>query len=190
MDLTPHSWKRRSPKQIVAIVILILMTLALSFVEFPVVPGAEWLKYDPSGIVPLLATLLYGPLIGGIVAILAWIPHVVVDPIGAFMNIASTLSLLLVLSAVYRRDPSRKGAILGSLAGIVVTTAITICLNFVVTPLYLPATYQDVAALVLPALLPFNVIKAAVNSFVAVVSYGALERLLGEDGPTEPETRE
>ena len=40
----PYGWQERSPKQVAAIVLLILMAMVLSFVELPVVPGAEWLK--------------------------------------------------------------------------------------------------------------------------------------------------
>ena len=71
----PYGWQERSPKQVAAIVLLILMAMVLSFVELPVVPGAEWLKYDPSGIVSLLATILYGSWIGVAVAVTSWIPH-------------------------------------------------------------------------------------------------------------------
>ena len=58
-------------------------------------------------------------------------------------------------------------AVLGCAAGVVVSSAVSICLNFVVTPLYMGATYEQVASLVLPALLPFNVVKALANSVVA-----------------------
>ena len=51
---------------------------------------------------------------------------------------------------------------------------------FVVMPLYVEATYQQVAALVFPALLPFNVLKALANSVLAIVSYRKLAALLGE----------
>ena len=88
----PYGWQERSPKQVAAIVLLILMAMVLSFVELPVVPGAEWLKYDPSGIVSLLATILYGSWIGVAVAVTSWIPHLVTDPLGAFMNIMATVS--------------------------------------------------------------------------------------------------
>ena len=150
----PHGWQERSPKQVAAIVLLILMAMVLSFVELPVVPGAEWLKYDPSGIVSLLATILYGSWIGVAVAVTSWIPHLVTDPLGAFMNIMATVS------------------------------AVSICLNFVVTPLYMGATYEQVASLVLPALLPFNVVKALANSVVAIVSYRTLASLLEEQEGT------
>ena len=170
----PYGWQERSPKQVAAIVLLILMAMVLSFVELPVVPGAEWLKYDPSGIVSLLAT------IGVAVAVTSWIPHLVTDPLGAFMNIMATVSLILVVGTVYRRKPCLMHAVLGCAAGVVVSSAVSICLNFVVTPLYMGATYEQVASLVLPALLPFNVVKALANSVVAIVSYRKLASLLEE----------
>ena len=43
----PYGWQERSPKQVAAIVLLILMAMVLSFVELPVVPGASsrcWLR--------------------------------------------------------------------------------------------------------------------------------------------------
>lgn len=129
----PCGWQERSPKQVAAIVLLILMAMVLSFVELPVVPGAEWLKYDPSGIVSLLATILYGSWIGVAVAVTSWIPHLVTDPLGAFMNIMATVSLILVVGTVYRRKPCLMHAVLGCAAGVVVSSAVSICLNFVVT---------------------------------------------------------
>ena len=183
MDGLPYGWQKRSPKQVAAIVLLILMAMVLSFVELPVVPGAEWLKYDPSGIVSLLTTILYGSWIGVAVAVVSWIPHLVTDPLGAFMNIMATVSLILVVGTVYRRKPSLLHAVLGCAAGVVVYTAVSICLNFVVTPLYAGATYEMVAAMVLPALLPFNAFKALANSVIAIVSYRKLAALLeGEEG--------
>ena len=157
MDGLPYGRRERSPKQIAAIVLLVLMAMVLSFVEAPVVPGAEWLKYDPSGVISLLATLLYGSWIGVGVAVASWIPHLLTDPLGAFMNIMATVSLILVVGRVYRRKPSLMRAVLGCAAGVVVSTAVSVCLNFVVTPLYASATYEMVAAMVLPALLPYYV---------------------------------
>ena len=125
----PYGWQERSPKQVAAIVLLILMAMVLSFVELPVVPGAEWLKYDPSGIVSLLATILYGSWIGVAVAVTSWIPHLVTDPLGAFMNIMATVSLILVVGTVYRRKPCLMHAVLGCAAGVVVSWAVSICPN-------------------------------------------------------------
>lgn len=115
MDELPNGWQERSPKQSAAIVLLIFMAMILSFVEFPVVPGADWLKYDPSGIVSLLATILYGSWIGIAVAVALWLPHLLTDPLGAFMNIMATVSLITVVGTVYRRKPCLLHAVLSAL---------------------------------------------------------------------------
>lgn len=169
-------------KQIAAFVILVLMSMVLSFIELPLIPGVDWLKYDPSGAVGTLVALLYGPWAGVAVAFLSWIPHLVTGPIGALMNIMASVSLVLVMGFVFRGRRTLRSAVLGALGGVAAATAVSICLNFVATPFYLGTTYQDVAALVLPCLLPFNAVKAAVNAAVGIVAYGKLHALLEDDG--------
>ncbi len=168
-------------KQMAALVILVLMAMVLSFIEIPLIPGVDWLKYDPSGAVVALVALLNGPWMGVAVAVLSWIPHLVTGPIGALMNIMSSISLVLVMGFVFRGRRTLRHAVLGALGGVAAATAVSICLNFVATPFYLDTTYYDVAALVLPCLLPFNFVKAAANAAIAIVAHGKLRNLL-EDG--------
>lgn len=182
MESTEKSVSWRSPKQFVALVILVLMAMVTSFVEVSFMPDAEWLKYDPSGIIVILAGFIYSPWIGMIVAVLAWIPHLVTNPLGSFMNIMASVSMVIVVGLVYHKKPSIKRAVLGVASGIIAATLVSVCLNFVVTPLYLPASYEDVAALVASSLLPFNLIKAAINGSIALVAYRRLQMLLSE-GP-------
>lgn len=169
-------------KQVAAFAILVLMSMVLSFIELPLIPGVDWLKYDPSGAVGALVALLYGPWAGVAVAFLSWIPHLVTGPVGALMNIMASVSLVLVTGSVFRNRRTLRCAVIGALGGVAAATAVSICLNFVATPFYLGTTYQEVAALVLPCLLPFNAVKAAVNAAVGIVAYGKLHALLEDDG--------
>ena len=108
------------------------------------------------------------------------------------MNIMATVSLIVTVGTVYRRKPCLLHAVLGCAAGVVVSSAVSICLNFVVMPLYMVTSYEEIAALVLPALLPFNVFKALANSVVAIVSYRKLASLLeDQEGglPTSEQNR-
>lgn len=169
-----------SSKQVATFVLLILMSMALSFLEVSVFPDLTWLKYDPSGIVAALVALLYGPWHGIAVALLSWLPHVAISPLGAAMNIFASASLALVLGGVCRKGATVMSIALGSVAGTLLATAVSICLNFVITPLYASASYEYVVSLVVPYLLPFNLGKAAFNALVAVLSYRTLHRLLSE----------
>ena len=50
-------WSTKTHRHVCAVRAL---SMAVSFVEFPIVPGVEWLKYDPSGIVGLVAGFATG----------------------------------------------------------------------------------------------------------------------------------
>lgn len=175
----------RSPKQIAALVILVMMAMVLSFVELPILPQAPFLKYDPSGVIAALAALLYGPWVGSAVAVLAWIPRLVTDPLGAFMNILASVALVIATGSIYRKRPSLGGAVVGAVAGIACATVVSIILNFVVMPIYQGAAFEDIVSLIIPALLPFNVAKSCVNGGVALVAYRRLEVLLAEEEPAD-----
>lgn len=167
-----------SSKQAAAYVLLILMSMVLSFIEIPMFADLAWLKYDPSGVVVALATLLWGPWQGAAVALLSWLPHAAISPLGAAMNIAASATLALTLGGVCRAAGTPARIAVGSVLGACLAAAVSICLNFVVTPLYLSASYEDVAALVVPYLLPFNLIKALVNAALAALAHHALRPAL------------
>ena len=160
-----------SSKQLAIYVVLVLMSMVLSFIEVSFFLGAPWLLYDASGAVAALAALMYGPWMGVAVAALSWIPHLVGDPLGAFMNIMASASMALVLGSVARKGCPKPLFAGGVLASVALATAVSICLNFVVTPLYFSMTYQDVVALVAPYLLPFNLLKAALNVAAALAAH-------------------
>ncbi|MEG0072245.1 MAG: ECF transporter S component [Raoultibacter sp.] len=172
--------RERSPKQMAALAILIAMAMVLSFVEIPLIESAPWLKYDASGIIALLAMLIYGPLAGVAVAILAWVPHLVTNPLGAFMNIIASVVVVVVMWLIYRKKRSLPFAIGGALVGSACSIIVSIALNFLVMPIYLPLTFIDVANSILPALLPYNIAKLAINCAVALVAYRKLAALLAE----------
>lgn len=169
-------------KQTATFVVLVLMSMVLSFIEVPMFGDLGWLKYDPSGVVVALVALLYGPWQGIAVAVLSWLPHAAIGPLGAGMNIMASAALALVLGSVYRKRRNLACLAAGGVLGAVAATAVSICLNFVATPLYLSATYEEVAALVLPYLLPFNLIKALVNVALAAAALHLLRGVLDEGG--------
>ena len=89
--------------------------IATLFLEFPILPGVTFLKYDPSAIVALVAGFAFGPSTGVLVSVLPYLVHLATQSgvYGALMAIIATLSLVLPASLVYQRNTSYKGAITG-----------------------------------------------------------------------------
>ena len=169
---------RWSTRRIAVYALLVALSMAVSFIEFPLIPGVPWLKYDPSGIVCLVAGFAYGPAAAVLVSVLGFVPHVFADPWGSLMAIAVALAMSVPAALVYRRLRTRRGALIGIIAGAVVALAVAIIGNLLVTPIYADMTVEQVAAMIVPALLPFNLAKLAVHGVVTFLIYKPISNLL------------
>lgn len=169
---------RWSTRRIAVYALFVALSMAVSFIEFPLIPGVPWLKYDPSGIVYLVAGFAYGPAAAVLVSVLGFVPHVFADPWGSLMAIAVALAMSVPAALVYRRLRTRRGALIGIIAGAVVALAVAIIGNLLVTPIYADMTVEQVAAMIVPALLPFNLAKLAVHGVVTFLIYKPISNLL------------
>lgn len=169
---------RWSTRRIAVYALFVALSMAVSFIEFPPIPGVPWLKYDPSGIVCLVAGFAYGPAAAVLVSVLGFVPHVFADPWGSLMAIAVALAMSVPAALVYRRLRTRRGALIGIIAGAVVALAVAIIGNLLVTPIYADMTVEQVAAMIVPALLPFNLAKLAVHGVVTFLIYKPISNLL------------
>ncbi|WP_288295843.1 ECF transporter S component [uncultured Bifidobacterium sp.] len=169
---------RWSTRRIAVYALFVALSMAVSFIEFPLIPGVPWLKYDPSGIVCLVAGFAYDPAAAVLVSVLGFVPHVFADPWGSLMAIAVALAMSVPAALVYRRLRTRRGALIGIIAGAVVALAVAIIGNLLVTPIYADMTVEQVAAMIVPALLPFNLAKLAVHGVVTFLIYKPISNLL------------
>ena len=169
---------RWSTKRIAMYALFVALSMAVSFVEFPIVPGVEWLKYDPSGIVSLVAGFAYGPAAAVIVSGLGFLPHLFTNPWGTLMAVLVALALSVPAALIYRRNKTRKGAVIGIIVGAIAALAVAIVGNVIVTPFYAHMTTAQVVALIVPALLPFNVLKFTIHGVVTFLIYKPISNLL------------
>lgn len=169
---------RWSTKRIAMYALCVALSMAVSFVEFPIVPGVEWLKYDPSGIVSLVAGFAYGPAAAVIVSVLGFLPHLFTNPWGTLMAVLVALALSVPAALIYRRNKTRKGAVIGIIVGAIAALAMAIVGNIIVTPFYAHMTTAQVVALIVPALLPFNALKFTIHGVVTFLIYKPISNLL------------
>ncbi|MBW3082894.1 ECF transporter S component [Bifidobacterium phasiani] len=169
---------RWSTRRIAVYALFVALSMAVSFIEFPLIPGVPWLKYDPSGIVSLVAGFAYGPAAAVIVSMLGFVPHLFADPWGTLMAVGVALAMSVPAALVYRRMRTRKGALIGIVVGAVVALAVAIVGNLLITPIYAAMSVQEVAALIVPALLPFNLVKFVIHGVVTFLIYKPISNLL------------
>ena len=150
------------------------------FIEFPILPGVTFLKYDPSAIAALIAGFAYAPATGIVVSVLPYLVHLATESgiYGTIMAIIATLTLVLPASLIYQRNTTMRGAITGLVVGSVVCLACCILANIVITPIYMGAPRDAVIAMIVPTLLPFNVLKIALNCVITAFVYKPISKAL------------
>jgi riboflavin transporter FmnP len=161
---------------------LAALSIALVFMmQVPIIPMAPYLKYDMADIPILIGTLFFGPVAGLILTVLvAFIQGITVSadggPIGIIMHICATGTFVIVVGLLHKLWKNR--TLIPIVFGILSMTLIMIPLNLILTPIYYKIPVSAVVDLLLPAIIPFNLIKAGVNGTVAFLVYQAIIRIL------------
>ena len=74
------------------------------------------------------------------------------------------------------------GAVIGLAAGALTMTCVMLLWNYLITPLYLGYSREAVAKLLLPAFLPFNLIKSGLNAALTFLLYKPVITALRKSG--------
>ena len=177
-SINTRAW---SVKKISTMAMFTAISLILMYViRFPIFPPAAFLEYDPADIPILICTLMFGTVPGLIVTLLVClIQGFTVSAqsgvIGIVMHLIATGSMVLIVGLINRKNTvsirNYIAVFLGSLAMI----AVMIPLNLILTPIFMGVPVEAVKALILPAIVPFNAIKAGLNSLIAVIVFTVLK---------------
>ena len=160
-----------------AIAMLIMLCFGVS-----VIPGAAYLKYEPSGAVILLCGLLLGPASALECAVVKCVLYFLVhggSPYGHFSDLLAT-SVFVGCAAflAYRLRPSTKrGLLLCCVVGGVAATLVMIPANYVILHLQYGMDPAAVAASMV-YIIPFNLVKAGFNTAFTLSVYYPVEHAL------------
>lgn len=164
--------------------VLIAMLAAISYliVAYIRIPVVLFLKYEPKDVIITIGGFLLGPMASCIISLVVSLVEMVsvsdTGPVGCLMNFLSTCSFACTAALIYKRRHSLKGAVLGLVAGSVTMTAVMLLWNWLITPLYMGVTRETVEQMLLPMFLPFNALKAGLNSALVLCLYKPLTSAL------------
>ena len=166
--------------QMVQMAMLAAIAIVLvAFVRIPLVPSMEFLKYDMADAPILIATLLFGTIPGLTVLVIVSVIQAFFFGgdgwTGLFMHVVASGALVVLTGFFYRYKKSFKGAIIGMALGTIAMTLLMIPMNYIVTVNIYGTPKEVVDAMMLPGIIPFNLLKAALNSVIAGVLYKALQ---------------
>ena len=172
-----NKWDTR---QLVTMALMCAIGVLLSFVEFPLLPGVTWLKYDASAMPAMVCGFAFGPAAGLAVGVVGAVIHgiLMADFSGAVMNILVVAGFILPAALVYRRSRTFKSGVVGLVLSAITATVMSILGNLVITPMWLGVPLDAVVAMILPILTPFNLIMAGINAVLTLIVYKSISNLI------------
>lgn len=169
-----------STRQLVTMALMCAIGTLLSFIEFPLLPGVAWLKFDASNMPAMVAGFAYGPAGGVAVGIVTAIIRglLMADFTGALMNILVVTCFVLPAALIYKKKRTYKFAIIGLVFSIIAGVIGSIIGNLLLTPSWLGVPFDAVVALIIPVLIPFNLLKGLLNSVITLIVYKSISNII------------
>lgn len=165
---------------------LAIVLLLIPGLRFPIFPVATFLEYDACDIPIMFATFAYGPISGLIVTIIVSIIQGTTISAtsgfyGVIMHILATGTFCLsagFLFAFFKKKKFNEIAALtiATVVGSLCWLVIMVLANMAITPLFMKVPFKAVMQIMLPAIIPFNLIKASVNGTIGALLYIPLHK--------------
>ncbi len=170
--------------------VLIAMLAAVSYVVVSLVKitVVHLLKNKHKEVIITIGGFMQGPWAVAVCSLVVSLLEMTISetgPIGALMNFLSTCCFSCTAAWIYKKRHTLSGAVWGLACGSVVMVSAMLLWNWLITPLYMGVPRDQVQALLIPAFLPFNALKAGLNTALTLALYKPLVSTLRRTGLVE-----
>lgn len=177
----------KKQEKIIRLCVMAMLT-ALSIVlvytvRMPLIPAAPFLEYDAADIPVLIGSMMLGPVSGIIILLAVCIIQALTVSassgwIGFVMHFIASSVLVLTASLIYKKKQTTASLVIGLIIGSIAMTAVMIPLNLLFTGIFLGAGVETVVGMLIPAIIPFNLLKAGINSVVTFAVFTPIKTIL------------
>ena len=177
MDNSNHTPRKRiDTKELTMLALLAALAYVVMFLSKQIpVNVLGFLNFDLKDVIICITGFLFGPLpAAGVSLVVSFIEMITISstgPWGLLMNVLSTCAFVCTAAFIYQRNKTIKNAVIGLVVGVLLMTALMLLWNYLITPIYMGQPREFVASLLIPAFLPFNLIKGGINATLTVLLY-------------------
>ena len=73
---------------------------------------------------------------------------------------------------------TKKGAAIALVVGVITMTLAMVLMNLILTPLFMGAPIEAVIAMLVPIIIPFNLLKYSINCLITFLLYKSISHIL------------
>lgn len=170
--------KTLNTNRFIKLSLLSAIAVILMYIDFPVIPIFPWLKIDLSDVPALMGAFAFGPLAGVIIELMKNLLILIVKGtgtafVGELANFLVGVALVWPAAMVYKKNKTKKTAVLGMVLGILCIEVVGILANvYLLLPAYgMAMSKAELMQYVIVGLIPFNGIKAVLVCGITYALY-------------------
>lgn len=159
--------KTLNTNRFIKLSLLSAIAVILMYIDFPVIPIFPWLKIDLSDVPALMGAFAFGPLAGVIIELMKNLLILIIKGtgtgfVGELANFLVGVALVWPAALVYKKNKTKKTAILGMALGVLCIEVVGILANvYLLLPAYgMAMSKAELMQYVTVGLIPFNGIKS------------------------------
>ena len=165
----------------------ISMLCALAYVAVIVgrIPLVLFLKYDPKDVVIVIGGFIYGPLTSFVISAICSVLELLFRGgtiLDVLMNVIASCTFACTAAFIYKKVHTKNGAVLGLIAGTICCTLSMVLWNYIITPIYFGMPREAVVGMLLPGIVPFNLLKCGINAGITLFVYKPIVTALRHSG--------
>ncbi len=138
-------------------------------------PSVMFLDFDFKDVVICIGGFTFGPLAAAAISIVvAFVEMITISHTGIWgfiMNCLATCAFCCTASFIYKKQHSKRGAVIGLFTGVACLVVVMLLWNYLITPIYMGYPREAVAEMLLPIFLPFNLAKGGMNMAATLLLY-------------------
>ena len=157
-----------------------ISVVSIMLLHFPIIPAAPYLEYDMADVPIMLIAMLINPIAGECVLLIVSLIQAFAfggnGIIGCIMHFVASSAMVLIMGYVYRKwQKILPHLIIAAVISTLAMTALMIPLNLIFTPILFGMPVSAVKDLIVPVLIPFNLIKAGINCTACVALFAIIK---------------
>lgn len=182
-------------KTITSIAMLTGVSVIIAWMS-KLMPPVMFLDFDFKHVAVCIGGFTFGPMAAAIIGIISSFIEMITfshtGPWGFLMNALATCSFSRTASWVYKRNHTKKGAVIGLSLGLIFMVIVMLLWNYLITPLYMTGASGElvsratVAAMPPTLFLPFNLAKGGMNMAATLLLYKPVVTALRASGLVPP----
>lgn len=178
--------KRLTTKDVTYLGVMAALAVVLAFLIRIPWPAAPFLEYDPADVPIFIVTFAFGPIPGLILTVIvSFVQGLTVSAgsgiIGIVMHIAATGTAALVAGYIYKRNKTKGTAVKALVSAVAAMTGVMLVMNLWLTPIFMGTPVEAVLGMIVPIILPFNLVKAGLNAVIAFGIYKVVGKIFRDN---------